>query len=242
MELRESIRNLMELQAIDLQVRKLDDEITLSNLELDKRKAKIDAEQKAIAELEQRAEACDKRRRELEASIEDEYANVKDRQAKMMNVQTNREYQSLLKEIEDGKETNRQREDEAVLLAEEIESIRKKLAESRNLCSGEETLLQEETARVENLAAQINVEKQKIVLSRAEKTQKVANNILNRYELLRQKRNGLAIVGVVNGVCQGCNMNIPPQMFNNLLKQQELLSCPICNRMMFHQNQASTGE
>lgn len=237
MELKESIHNLIELQKIDLQVRKLDDEIEQGNIELAKRQAKIETEWKAVADLELRAEACAKRRRELEAEIEDEYANVKDRQAKMMNVQTNREYQSLLKEIEDGKESNRQREDEVMLLTEEIESIQKKLAEAKNLCAGEASLLKEETSRVEGLATKMSSEKGKIIKNRAEKAQLVAANILNRYELLRQKRNGLAIVGVVNGVCLGCNMNIPPQMFNNLLRQQEMLSCPICNRMMYYQSQ-----
>jgi len=238
MDLKENIRNLMALQSIDLQVRKLDEEMASGDAELLKRQARIGELQQDIEELRQRGEACDKRKRELESEIEDELARIKDRQAKMMNVQTNREYQSLLKEIEDGKETNKQREDETVLLMEEIESINKKVTELQNVCDSEEKLLEEERQNVQEQTKKLSEQKESVIKERDDMAKQVAANILKRYELLREKRNGLAIVGVTRGVCQGCNMNIPPQLFNNLLKEQELLTCPICNRMMFHKPEA----
>ena len=238
MELKENIRCLMDLQSIDLQVRKLDEIMAQNDAELGKRAQRIDGLKAEIEELVQRREACEKKRAELEIGIEEEFARIKDRQAKMMNVQTNREYQSLLKEIEDGKESNKQREDETVLLMEEIEAINKKLGELENVSISEEKLLDEERRNVEEQASKLSQEKEHIIKDRGDKAKLVAANILKRYELLREKRNGLAIVGVTKGVCQGCNMNIPPQLFNNLLKEQELLSCPICNRLMFHQPEA----
>jgi len=242
MDLKENIKHLMDLQSIDLQIRKLDEEIATGNAELDKRQSRIDDFRENIEEMKQRSEACEKKKRELEAEIEDEVARIKDRQAKMMNVQTNREYQSLLKEIEDGKETNKQREDETVLLMEEIESITKRLDELENVCTSEEKLLEEERKNVQEHAKQLSEQKEAIIKDRDDKAKQVAGNILKRYELLREKRNGLAIVGVTRGVCQGCNMNIPPQLFNNLLKEQELLTCPVCNRMMFHVPEAAVNK
>lgn len=242
MELKENIRYLMDLQSIDLQVRKLDEIMAQNDAELGKREQRIEGLKQEIEELVQRREACEKKRAELEVGIEEEIARIKDRQAKMMNVQTNREYQSLLKEIEDGKDSNKQREDEAVLLMEEIEAINKKLEELENVSSSEEKLLDEERHTVEEQANKLSKEKEQIIKDRGNKAKLVAANILKRYELLREKRNGLAIVGVTKGVCQGCNMNIPPQLFNNLLKEQELLSCPICNRLMFHQPEGTAEQ
>jgi predicted nucleic acid-binding Zn-ribbon protein len=71
-------------------------------------------------------------------------------------------------------------------------------------------------------------------MARERLAKKVDAKYLTRYEMLRNKRNGLAVTGVTRGVCRGCNMNIPPQMFNQLLREQELLTCPTCNRMMYH--------
>jgi len=235
MSLQENIKLLMELQHIDLEVRKLDEEMIAGNAELEKRRASINEHKESIEELESRGVACEQKKKELETEVEDEFAKIKDRQTKMMNVQTNREYQSLLKEIEDGKEANRQREDEAVLLMEEIESIQKKLNELKNVANAESKLLKEAEGTVAEQVTELNGKKTTIQKKRTTKTKEINETVLKRYELLREKRSGVAIVGVSNGVCQGCNMNIPPQMFNNLMRAQELLSCPICNRMMFYQ-------
>ena len=40
-----------------------------------------------------------------------------------------------------------------------------------------------------------------------------------KQQLMKQS-DGIAIVAVENAVCQGCNMNIPPQMFNELLMEK----------------------
>ena len=44
-----------------------------------------------------------------------------------------------------------------------------------------------------------------------------------------------AIVPVINGVCQGCFMSIPPQQFNDILRGDKLLNCPTCQRILYHQ-------
>ena len=58
--------------------------------------------------------------------------------------------------------------------------------------------------------------------------------ILRKYDMLRTRRNGKAVVGVVKGVCQGCFMSIPPQHFNNILKGDRMLDCPTCQRILYH--------
>ena len=235
MSLHEDVAKLIELQNIDLEVRRLDDTVAAGQAELERRRQRIEEYRTEIEEMSDRRERCVARRKELEEAIEEEFTRIKDRQAKLMNVQTSREYQSLLKEIEDGKEANRQREDEAMLLMEEVEAVDKKLTEMRNLLEAEEKLLAEKEAEVAAEVERVAAEKEKIRKKRAAKAKKIPANVLRRYELLRERRNGVAIVGVADGVCLGCNMNIPPQMYNNLLRAEELLTCPICNRMMFHQ-------
>lgn len=233
--LKSEIKHLMELQAIDLQVGQLDRKMAAGNAEVESRKVKIDERKANIEKLKAKLENGEERRRELEAEVEDEVAKLKERQTKLMNVQTNREYQSLLKEIEDAKNANKKREEEIVKLMELAESCQKELEEEITVSETEEKLLAEETGKAQKQISRFKSEKSKIEKTRGSKAKKVAASYLKRYELLLQKRNGLAIVGVTNGVCSGCHMNIPPQMFNNLLREEELLSCPTCNRMMYYQ-------
>lgn len=235
--MKDDIAQLRELQEIDLQIIQLDAEIASGNTTLVKRKGAIEKYQEDIAALQQKIDENSKRRRDLEAELEDELSRIKDRQSKLMNVQTNREYQSLLKETEDSKKANKRREEELVALMEQDEALKAKIEEKKNLCTGEETLFTEEREKVEDQAAKLSSKKEKIIKSRKNKSKDVPANILKKYDILKDRRNGIAVVSVTRGVCTGCFMNIPPQLINELLKEEKMHSCPTCHRIIYHQEE-----
>ncbi|MBA3004650.1 MAG: hypothetical protein FP813_12520 [Desulfurivibrio sp.] len=230
-----NISHLRELQAIDLKISTLDKEIAAGSAEIDSRRASLDGHKEIIVQLTEKIAANEQRRRELEAELEDEQVRIKDRQAKLMNVQTNREYQSILKETEDGKKVNTQREEVVVQLMEEIEALNAKIVEETNICDEDAKMLAEDVAALEKKISQFTAEKTKILKTRESKANAVAASLLKKYTAIRDKRNGLAIVPVTGGVCRGCFMNIPPQLYNDLMKEDKLIFCPTCHRIMFHE-------
>lgn len=232
--MKEDLSRLIALQEIDLQIKRLDDELATGHAEILKRQASITEKKEKIAKHTSSIENAENRRKELEAEIESEVAHIKNRQSKLMNVQTNREYQSLLKEIEESKKSNKRREEEIVLLMEQVESLQKKVTEQSNVCKSEVQLLSEVEEKTALLSQKSLEKKGKLEKTREQQVKKIPENLRRRYNQLLTKRNGLAITGVTNGVCQGCFMNIPAQQFNEVLKGEQLLSCPTCQRMMFH--------
>ena len=233
--MKKDIQSLKELQAIDLEAKKLDDQIAAGQAVLTQRREEIERLSLNIEALQEKSASVEQRRRELEAETEDELVKLKDRQSKLMNVQTNREYQILLKEIEDCKRNNRDREEELVQLMERSETLKQELEEQRNVLTAKEQLLAEEQENVRKTQEDLTAQKEEIFKSRDEKAQKVSAGGLKKYEMLRAKRDGLAVVQVTRGVCHGCHMNIPPQLFNTLLRNEELLTCPTCHRMMYYE-------
>ncbi|MBC8318980.1 MAG: hypothetical protein H8E41_13865 [Desulfobulbaceae bacterium] len=234
------LTHLIQLQLIDLNIKKMDDELNAGNTDIEKRQSAIDSKKEEIIAATSRIEDNEARRRELEAEVEDEGARVKDRQTKLMNVQTNREYQSLLKEIEDSKKSTKDKEEETMHLMDQAETLQKNIDELNNLVKAEEKLLAEEQGKIDSLEAGIQSKKNKIEKSRVTQAKKIPVTLKNRYEQLRNSRNGIAIVGVTNGVCQGCFMNIPPQQYNEVLRGDDLISCPTCQRMMYFQAEADS--
>ena len=234
MNFKEDIVSLRELQAIDLQIFKLDEEIVASQAEFEKRKADMAERLVTIAKIEEKIGIADQRKRELEAEVEDELLKIKDRQTKLMNVQTNREYQSILKEIEDAKRANKKREDELVLLMEQVEVLQKNRSDLSSLSETQERSLAEEQEKVDKHKVSLDTKKDKAIKSRTSKLKKVSEVYLRKYEMLRMKREGIAVVGVANGTCMGCFMNVPPQLYIEVMKEEKLLSCPTCNRMLFY--------
>ncbi|MXW43463.1 MAG: nucleotide-binding protein, partial [Candidatus Dadabacteria bacterium] len=56
--------------------------------------------------------------------------------------------------------------------------------------------------------------------------------ILPLYEKIF-KRNGRALALAENEKCTSCNINIPPQLYNEILKQTKLVQCPNCKKILY---------
>ena len=50
---------------------------------------------------------------------------------------------------------------------------------------------------------------------------------------LTRLRRGLAVVAVKDGTCRGCNMKVPPQLYNTIQRGSSLELCPNCHRIIY---------
>ena len=233
------IEQLTVLQVIDLEIGKLDAEKDTKLAGLREREEIFEESESSIMERQEKIEAAEQRRREIEAELSDELSRLKERQSKMMQVQTNREYQSLLKEIEDGKKSNKEREEEIVQLMETIEADTKIMDEQAGSSQAEKKALAKETKEAKKFSDAIEKKKTGILKKRNSMAKKIKTPVLKKYDMLRERRNGKAIVPVTKGVCQGCFMSIPPQQFNDILRGDKMLNCPTCQRILYHQPEKS---
>ena len=153
----------------------------------------------------------------------------------MMQVQTSREHQALLKEIEDAKKLIRDTEDQLLQVMEQAEQAEAEAVELENVCAGEKELLAEENEKVATAVKRLNTRRKTVFNKRNKLAKDVQDSVMKRYDKLLKKRNGVAVVQVVDGVCQGCFMAIPPQQFNEIRKGEQMHSCPTCQRIFYHQ-------
>jgi len=232
--LNEHIDQLISLQSIDLEIDKIEDEIMAEQNTLDQRIAAMASKEALINGLQEQISLLEKERRSLEAEVADKIGHVKDRQSKMMQVQTGREQTALLKEIEEGKKSAKESEEKIVALMEEVEKLSLRMTEEKNLLKGEKVLVAEETEKVRVTIENINKGKSEKDSLRQQQAQGIKESVLRKYTTLRERRNGLAVVNVLQGVCQGCFMSIPPQKYNMLLKGDQIFDCPTCQRIMYH--------
>jgi predicted nucleic acid-binding Zn-ribbon protein len=232
--LNELIEQLVSLQEIDLTIDKIDKEIKQEQEELDTRISALAERESRISEHEERVNELEKERRTLEDEMTDKIAHVKERQSKMMQVQTSREQTALLKEIEDAKRNVKENEEKIVAIMEQVEALTAETGEEKNVLKGEKSLVTEATEKVGSSIEELNKGKKTRQNKRDKQAQNVDKSKIKKYEILRERRNGLAIVNVINGVCQGCFMNLPPQQYNMLLRGDQLLECPSCQRLIYH--------
>ncbi len=232
----EEIVQLIALQKIDHIIDGIESNIQEEQEKLDAKSSELADRESTIETFTEKIEALEKERRMLEVEVTDEMVHVKNRQSKMMQVQTGREQTALLKEIEDGKKGVKDKEDKIVAILEEVEQLTTDIEENKNLFKGESELLLEETEKVQKAIAAINKKKTTQGKKRVTQTKKLKATLLKKYDTLRSRRNGLGVVNVLAGVCQGCFMAIPPQQYNRLLRGDEHFDCPTCQRIMYHED------
>jgi predicted nucleic acid-binding Zn-ribbon protein len=72
---------------------------------------------------------------------------------------------------------------------------------------------------------------------RAERSQLVAAmnpQVLATFQRISQRRNGVAMAPARDGVCTICHVRLRPQVFNTVLKNEQILQCDHCNRILYY--------
>jgi predicted nucleic acid-binding Zn-ribbon protein len=101
---------------------------------------------------------------------------------------------------------------------------------------GKRKQLQQQVAELRQKEASYEKEMADEARQRKEREKGIPLELLSKYRMLLEKRHGVAVARVIQGVCQACNMNLRPQLFIELQKQDSLIICPNCNRILFWEN------
>ncbi len=235
----EEMNQLIGLQEIDAELAGFDREINEQQQEISKREQSISDKETAIAACHEKIAGLEQQQRDIALENDDAGARIKDRQNKMMQVQTSREHQALLKEIEENKRLIKDTEETLLTVMETIEQTGIEVAELENLLTGELELLNKEKTAVNKKIKKIESRRKTVASQRKKLSEALNASLLKRYNLLLAKRDGLAVSRTIDGVCQGCHMSIPPQQFNEVRKGDKLQLCPTCQRILYFQEEES---
>lgn len=234
----EQLRLLIELQQIDTKIltaKRMIDKIPQKIIEVE---IPFKEALNSFNLFKQRLENLDKKKREKEHQLDDIGEKIKKLKLRTSEIKTNKEYQALLNEIESFEKEQRVIEDQILTIMEEIESVSKQV-------NHEEIKLNTDKKKLDELKQNLQEEKlsfEKDLENIKEIRSKVAGFIeVDLYKLyinLIEKYNGLAVVEAKDEICFGCDMNIPPQLFVELKKNNDIITCPQCGRILFFKNES----
>jgi predicted nucleic acid-binding Zn-ribbon protein len=232
--LNQEISTLIALQDTDTKLAELDRETETLRQELAGREQAVRDKETQAAQCRENAVDLEQSRDAVKAAAEAAAERIREGQIRMMQVQTSREHQALLKEIEEAKQQIKDTDDRLLQLMEEAEAEEAKAAELDNICKGEQKLLAAEAGRVDKAVREIDRRRAEVIKLRRQFAEALPSARLKRYEMLLQKRKGLAVVRIIDGVCQGCFMMAPPQQYNEVRKGEQICSCPSCQRILYY--------
>jgi len=226
------IENLLKLQDVDKEIRRLRDEIA----ELPKRVAVIEqklAGTKAQLEKAQAAVKADEAsRRKYETNISDLRGKISKYRDQSLDVKTNDQYKALLHEIQFAEKEIGTNEDKILELMVNADSRDKEVKAAQAELKAETTEIEKEkeqarqrTAEDENLLAEAKANRDQLRGG-------VREDLLRQYERVSKFR-GSGIAEVRDQKCMGCMVMLRPQTYNEVRSGKDVVICDSCQRVLY---------
>lgn len=230
--MREKLMLLEDLQELDLKADGTQARIQDALGEVDALESRLQEARAAIEAKQGELAAVEGERGLLEENLATENGNMTRSEANLKGITTQKEYQAVNKEIASARKLITELEEQILQKTARCEELNGELAAMvSDISSLEENV---STQKVDVLA-RITAEETTAAAdekARGELLRSIPAGMLKRYEKLREVRRGVAVVEARDGGCMGCNMHIPPQMYNNLFRSEELITCPHCQRIL----------
>jgi len=230
--LKEQLRLLEQLQDIDNQIDVHESNLARLPLEIQDIARNLVVIRRDIAEGGTKSAAIEKELRRKEQELATEQEKIKRSERRLLGIKNQKEYNALSREVKLGKKVAGEIEDAILEFMNELEGVKKTCErKEREYAEFESTLLARK-AEAEQLTAQAN----EALVSLREGREKIVSvldsDFLKRYAIVRKAR-GSAVAEMQSGSCTACHMAVPPQLNIRVLKQEEMITCPNCHRILY---------
>jgi predicted nucleic acid-binding Zn-ribbon protein len=234
--LEEQLHLLLDLQDLDIEIMKLEDQREEIPKLIRAQDEIVEAAQRRLEDNDHLVNALEeelvvKNRLLGLQKIKKKNAKVKEKEASLDSLG---QYEDFLKDVE-----------AADLKPEEIETsienLRHRIAATKEASKALRSTVGEldkqrkdEQKALVGKQAELDKELDAKYDLRDEMAENITENLLVKYELIADSKEGIGMTRAQDGQCLTCNMAIPPQMYNELMKRDRLMACPTCNRILVY--------
>ena len=230
--MRDQLKKLEELQKYDAQIQELTNALQAIPAKLESTRIDLTRVEGMLASEKAQLTETQRYYNEQKGLVETDETHLNSAKSKQSAAKNTKEYAAAQRELETSRESLAARQAEISKLVEAIQAKEKLLADRgadvKTLRDSVDRDSDQAKARIAELDGKISGLK----AERAKVASTVRPDVLKRYGAIRMRK-GLALAPVSNGTCRGCNMNIPPQLFNVLQRGNSVETCPYCHRIIY---------
>jgi predicted nucleic acid-binding Zn-ribbon protein len=195
--------------------------------------ARLAAARDAVGAAKERLAHSQTARREDEKTVALHQGRLSKFREQAMAVKTNVEYHAVQKEIEFAQTEMKAAEDkvlERMLEADDLTAVVKKaeaeLASETKKVDADRKAMAAEFAELKTSVERIQGERTSVVGS-------LTPQVMATFERIAQRRNGIAVAEARDGICTICHVRLRPQVFNTVRRNEEIVQCDSCNRILY---------
>ncbi|MEW6684039.1 MAG: C4-type zinc ribbon domain-containing protein [Nitrospirota bacterium] len=172
-------------------------------------------------------------RRDKEQDLKEREERIEKLKGRSGEIKSNKEYQAHLFEIELAQQEKGTVEERLIEMMDRAEALGRTIKEREDALAARKRDYEQERARIEAEQRAMEVETERLSADAKAVAAQLSPSNRQTYNHLKTTRKGLAVVPLKNGACQGCRLALPPQLIADLRKNDKLLTCTYCHRILF---------
>ena len=192
---------------------------------LKQERARLDQAKEALAESQ-------KARRQHEGGLQDLETKRSKYKGQLMDVKTNKEYTAMLHEIESVEREIKAREDQILLEMERAESLSADVKREEGVFKTSEEKHKGEARTLDERQKALEAERARLRGDRDAVAGGLGDDLLELYGRVARLR-GSAVAEAKDEMCQVCHVKLRPQMYVDLKRNEVIVQCPACNRILY---------
>jgi uncharacterized protein len=227
----QSLITLQELDTAAERLRRRVADVPASQAALDERLTTLSSE---VAAIKERMATSQTARRDIEkdlAAVQTRLSKYKDQ---LMEVKTNKEYHAMQTEITTAEQQVRLQEDRLLERMEEAETDTAALKAAEAALKAGEAEVSRDRQALDADRVRAEAELATIGAERATVAAGVSAPALALFEHVAKHRKGLALSEARDGLCMQCHVRLRPQVFNDVRRNDSLIQCESCSRILYH--------
>ncbi len=225
--------DLKNLQEADDGLKSLREAATLAAAKKNEAETRLKGFESALGKLADELVEMRRRHRELEAEVRDFSLKFENNQKRQGAAKNTNEFNALAKEADFLKGRINSLEDEILELLDRIDKAEIEKAELSLVVTEEAASCAKTGAEVEELLKTGDETQRTLEAKRASLVQALPPDSLRQYEEIAKIRAGRAVAAAALGLCQACGLAFPPQLFNELQRNESIKTCPNCGRVLY---------
>ena len=232
-DLKTQLQHLLELQQIDIQIyglRGIKEEKPAKIAELE---AAFEVKRGILSGLEKAVLDLQKQKKDKEGELAAKEESILKLQGQLYQLKTNKEYHTMQQQIAGGKADKSVIEDKILEVMESMDASRAEMEKAKVLLAEEERVFADQKRAVQAEIKEIDDKLVCLETQRKQITPLLRQEVLGQYDRILNIRGGLALVPVQGTSCGGCHMFVPPQTINMISMYDNLVTCEMCNRILY---------
>ena len=224
---------LKQIQEWDKRIYQLKDQLDEVPKELATGVRELDQEKAQLKQLDDELKKLQLEQKSREGDLTSKEENIRKFQVQLTQVKTNKEYTILQSEINSMKADNSFLEEAIIGLLDRVDILQEQIRNQKKDFATKQMAYQEKAQALEEQAKAMRSEIDALSKQKQEKIKDVQSEAASLYERIVEKKRGLAFVKVEGEVCGACQITLRPQILNEVMLKEKVVTCENCSRMLY---------